>query len=187
MRRAWVLLLLVAAACSSSGGPQALTAAAPAIQASLTADAASLAPTNTPEPAPLGATAPPPAPVADTPAPLGPDPCVYDLLFLTDLTVPDGTAFRPGEPFDKRWKVQNTGSCAWGPDFRIVLVEGDLLGAPPESALYPARPGTDGLVRALMIAPQAPGDFSGTWSARDPHGNLFGNKMWVRITVTAEP
>jgi len=187
MWRGWALLLLLAAACSGSSGPNALTAAAPAIQASLTAEAASLAPTNTPEPAPLGSTAPPPAPSADTPVPLGPDPCAYDLLFLDDLTVPDGTTLRPGEPFDKRWKVQNAGTCAWGPDFRVVLVEGDPLGAPPEIALYPALPGADGIVRALMTAPQAAGDFSGTWSARDPQGNLFGNPMWVRITVVVEP
>ena len=72
---------------------------------------------------------------------LGPDVCQYDLLFVADVTVPDGTQFAPGETFDKRWKVQNAGVCAWGPDFRIVLVAGDALAAPTELALYPALPG----------------------------------------------
>ena len=100
--------------------------------------------------------------------------------------MPDGTVFQPGDPIDKRWKVQNTSQCAWGPDFRIVLVGGDPLGAPTELALYPALPGAEGIVRALMTAPQEAGDFSGTWSAQDPQGNLFGEKMWVRITVAAQ-
>ena len=181
-------LLLAAAACSSGGQssePNPATLAAQAVQASLTAAASAQPSTSTPEPAPAIGTQPPPAPIETAP-PLGPDLCAYDLLFLTDLTVPDGAQFAPGEAFDKRWKVQNVGTCAWGPDFRIVLVDGNALGAATDLALFPALPEAEGLVRALMIAPAEPGDYAGTWSARDPAGNLFGNKMWVRITVTGE-
>ena len=117
--------------------------------------------------------------------PLGADLCTYDLLFVSDLTVPDGTLFRPGDAIDKRWKVRNSGACAWGPEFRLVLVDGDPMGAPSELALYPALSGTDGIVRAQMIAPQQAGDYVSTWQARDPQGNLFGNKMWVRVSVVA--
>jgi hypothetical protein len=187
-----VRVLLVAAAllAACSGAGQSLTPAplgpgALAVEASLTAAAASLAPTSTVEPSPALGTQPSPAPVETAP-PLGPDTCQHDLIFLTDLTVPDGTVLAAGQSFDKRWQVQNTGSCAWGPEFRIVLVAGDAMNAPTELALFPALPGADGMVRALMTAPQAPGDYSGTWQARDPQGNLFGNEMWVRISVAGE-
>ena len=186
MKRPWILLLLLVAAACSGGAGTPNPAAQQAIQATLTADAALLALIPTPEPPPIGRTAPPPTPNANTPAPLGAELCAHDLLFLDDLTVPDGTVFEPGAAIDKRWQVQNTGECAWGPNFRIVLVEGDPLGAPTEVALFPALPGREGLVRALMVAPSAPGDYSGTWSAQDPQGNLFGNKMWVRIAVAGQ-
>jgi hypothetical protein len=186
--REWLLAAATLAACSGArpaGTPGPGATAVQAIEASLTAAASSLVPTRTVEPEPPASQPAPPLPVETAP-PLGPDVCQYDLLFVTDVTVPDGTQFAPGETFDKRWEVQNAGVCAWGPDFRIVLVAGDALAAPTELALYPALPGAEGLVRALMTAPQAPGDYTGTWQARDPQGNLFGNKMWVRITVVGQ-
>ncbi|MBI3362308.1 MAG: hypothetical protein HY023_14505 [Chloroflexi bacterium] len=140
----------------------------------------------TPNPFPLsptGIAASTPTPAQIVP-PLGADLCTPDLLFVADATVPDGTQFKPGETIDKRWTVRNSGSCAWGPEFRVVLVGGDAMGASAELALYPALPGAEGIVRAQLTAPGQPGDYVGTWQARDPEGKLFGNKMWVRITVS---
>jgi hypothetical protein len=189
IRQSHASLILVAAALAACGGtgqsgtPGPSGPALQAVEATLTAAAASIVPATTLEPEPLGATPLPTTPPLETaPAPL-PVTCQHDLLFLSDLTVPDGSVLGPGQAFDKRWQVQNSGTCAWGPDFRIVLVAGDALGAPAELALYPALPGAEGIVRVQMAAPQVAGDYAGTWQARDPEGNLFGNKMWVRVTV----
>lgn len=187
MKRLTVFLLLVAvflAACSRNPRLSATPPRSPA-PASPIAPGAPDATFPLPGPSPVaGAPAAVPTPIQAAP-PLGADGCSQDLQFVSDLTVPDGAEFTPGEAIDKRWKVRNTGSCAWGPEFRIVLVGGDAMGSPTEIALYPALPGVEGIVRAQLTAPQQSGDYTGTWQARDPQGNLFGNKMWVRITVAA--
>src|SRR3990170_172234 len=65
-----------------------------------------------------------PVPPTDTPAssPTPEPPCTNDLEFVGDLTVPDGAQFLPGQALIKKWSVRNSGTCDWGPDYRLVLV-----------------------------------------------------------------
>jgi hypothetical protein len=113
--------------------------------------------------------------------------CVNEAAYVGDLTVPDGAQFLPGQPLVKKWSVLNAGTCDWGPDYRLVLVSGDSLGAASELALYPARAGTEGVWEIGMTAPLAPGEYVGRWQARDPQGNLFGDVMFIKIEVIPLP
>jgi hypothetical protein len=122
-----------------------------------------------------------------TPTPTLEGPCTDDLGFLDDITVPDGTQFQPGQPIDKQWRVRNTGTCEWGPDYRLVLVSGNALSGRGEIALYPARPGGDAILQMAMVAPQEPGPYSGRWQARDPAGKLFGDRIFITIQVVGPP
>lgn len=136
----------------------------------------------------------PPSAIPPSPTPLlgGPpatdtsptsEPCTSNSEFVTDLTVPDETEFRAGEAIDKRWEVRNSGTCAWGAGFRLVLVDGNPMGAPTEMALYPAAADTTATVQVNMIAPNEAGDYIGAWQMRDPDRQLFGDRMWIRIKV----
>lgn len=111
-------------------------------------------------------------------------PCVNDLRWERDLTIPDGTNVRPGDVLDKRWLVTNNGTCNWDAGYRIKLIGGPSLGAPAEQALYPARSGTQ---FALRIVFTAPSDRKGTvisaWQAFDPQGNPFGDPVYIQIYV----
>ena len=49
----------------------------------------------------------------------------YDAVYVSDVTIPDGTVLAPGEEFVKTWKFQNTGSCAWSEDFLITFTNGE--------------------------------------------------------------
>lgn len=121
------------------------------------------------------------------------EPCVNDLVFVADLTVPDGAQFLPGQTFVKKWSVRNTGACDWGPGYRLVFINGDPLTAAPglpaqtEYALYPARAGTTAVWEIPMRAPEVPGEYTGRWQARDPQGNFFGNLVFIKIEVIALP
>jgi hypothetical protein len=42
-----------------------------------------------------------------TTAALNPPACVNQALFMTDITIPDGTQVAAGERFDKKWVVLN--------------------------------------------------------------------------------
>ncbi|MBF8282290.1 MAG: hypothetical protein HW378_1205 [Anaerolineales bacterium] len=137
------------------------------------------------------ATPPPPTdtPVAAQPAttPTLEPPCTNDSSFTGDLSVPDGAQFLPGQPFVKKWSVENTGKCDWGPDYRLVLTSGDSLGAPSEVAVYPARAGTPATWEIPMTAPFTPGQYTSRWQARDPQGNLFGAVVFIKIEVIPLP
>jgi hypothetical protein len=104
-------------------------------------------------------------------------------VFLEDLTIPDGTQVAPGEPLDKRWRVQNGGTCNWDQTYGIQLIGGPELGAPNEQALYPARSGSEAVIRMLFTAPEEPGVYSSAWQAHDPNGNPFGDPFFIEVEV----
>ena len=113
--------------------------------------------------------------------------CVNEAAYITDLSVPDGAQFLPGQGLTKKWSVLNAGTCDWGTDYRLVLVSGDSMSAASEVALYPARAGSEAVWEIVMTAPLAPGEYVGRWQARDPQGNLFGDVMFIKIEVIPLP
>jgi len=92
----------------------------------------------------------------------------------------------PGEALDKRWSVSNSGSCDWGPDYRLVQVGTSEIQGPAEAALFPASAGSTAVWEVALVAPAAPGEYLGRWQARAPDGSLFGDEVFVLIVV-AEP
>jgi hypothetical protein len=115
------------------------------------------------------------------PAP-SPD-CMPGLVFLSDITIPDGTIVIPGELLDKRWLVENSGSCNWDRQFSLRLIAGPDMGAQPEIALFPARSGTQAEIRILFTAPPEQGTHRSAWQAQDPQGNLFGDPIFIEVIV----
>lgn len=146
---------------------------------------------NTPAPATLEVF----VPAVVTPTPVSPpsadstamaETCENDARFVEDLTIPDGEHVAPGEEIDKRWSVQNTGSCDWGPGYRLVRISGDAFAGPDEIALYPARAGTDAIWQVLLEAPEFLGEYSSRWQAQAPDGSRFGDDVFVVVVVTEE-
>jgi len=112
--------------------------------------------------------------------------CKDSASFLEDLTIPDGTGVLPGAALDKRWSVRNTGTCDWGPDYRLVRVGASEIRGPDDIALYPAAAGSTAVWQVPLVAPSQPGEYLGRWQARAPDGTLFGDEVFVLIEV-AEP
>jgi hypothetical protein len=139
---------------------------------------------------PTRAAASPPALPATTPSPRPAGACVNDASFVEDLTIPDGSVFIPGEAFDKRWLVRNSGSCDWGSDHRLVPIGENRFGGPAEMALFPARAGSSAEWQIDLVAPLQPGEYLGRWQARAPDGSPFGDEVFILIFVelpTATP
>ncbi|GBL19883.1 hypothetical protein EMGBS3_15890 [Anaerolineaceae bacterium] len=111
--------------------------------------------------------------------------CGDDVEFVSDLTVPDFSKVAPGTALNKQWQVRNSGTCAWGPQHRVIFVDGNNLGATVEHALYPALPGTLAVVNVSMVAPAAAGDYEGYWRLSDAKGEPFGSRLYIKITVAA--
>ena len=124
-------------------------------------------------------TPPPTQPVQPTPSPV----CSPGLGFLEDVSIPDGTIVSPGDTLDKRWLVENNGSCNWNREYGLVLIAGSEMGAPSEKALIPARSGNQAEIRILFTAPLEPGSYRSAWQAEDPQGVLFGDPIFIDIVV----
>ncbi len=119
-----------------------------------------------------------------------------------DITVPDGTRFKPGEEFSKTWRLINAGSCSWTDNYAIAWFSGELFGAVTEQIFgIQVSPGQSVDITVDMRAPMQPGVHQSNWKLRDASGDLFGigpngdAPFWVRIeveviataTVTPEP
>lgn len=110
--------------------------------------------------------------------------CNASLSFLEDLTIPDGMVVQPGDRLDKRWLVENSGTCNWDRNYGLILISGPRMGAPREQALYPARSGSTAVIRILFTTPDEPGVYRSAWQARDPHGEVFGDPFFIEIVVS---
>lgn len=109
--------------------------------------------------------------------------CQDQLTFLSDITIPDGTVVSPESTLDKRWEVENSGSCNWDGSYRIRLIAGPDLGAQKEYALFPARNGTRAAIRIVFKAPLEPGPYRSAWQAFNPRGEPFGDPFFIDILV----
>ena len=137
--------------------------------------------------APLAAVATTPTQPPEPSAPTPKGPCTDDAQYLEDLTLPDGTEVIPGAALDKRWLILNRGSCAWGPEYRLVQIGESRIEGPRELALYPAVPGSQAVWQVAMIAPPEKGEYISRWQARAPDGTLFGDEVYVLIVVNPAP
>ncbi len=142
--------------------------------------------TSSPTPTPA-VTGTPPTPTALPPVSFGCDRAV----FISDVSVPDGTVFAPGATFAKTWRLKNTGSCTWTTSYSLVFVSGDQMGG-PDSVPMPnsVAPGQTVDLTVNLTAPSSAGSYRGYWQFKNASGALFGigfgaNKpFWVDIKVS---
>ena len=128
------------------------------------------------------------APVGGSPYAIsGPGGCVLDSKFITDITIPDDSILPAGEPFTKTWRIQNSGTCDWGTEYRLVFDDGDQLGAPIDVTVAPTAAQGFVDISVPMTAPLGPGSFYGKWRLQTPDGRGFGIWPFVKIIVTGEP
>lgn len=111
------------------------------------------------------------------------NPC-FNLLYIADVTVPDGTRMKAGEKFTKTWLVQNIGGCAWRPGFTFRHVGGEPMRGNTVT-LTEAIP--TGAKRELSVELVVPGGINGViesaWQMADENGVFFGDTLFVSIVV----
>ena len=161
----------------------ALRTEAVATYASSLTETLAPSPTTSPTPNIVEPTATSPEITATLETPATANPC-YNLLYIEDVTIPDGTQMKAGEVFTKTWLVQNIGGCAWRAGFTFSHVGGDLMrGA--TITLKEAIP--TGAKREISVELVVPGGQNGliqsSWRMADENGVFFGDTLSVNIMV----
>ena len=111
-------------------------------------------------------------------------------VFVTDVTVPDGTEFEPGEDFKKTWRLKNDGTCTWSTSYALVFSDGNAMNGPvsvpmPETV----APGETVDLSVNLTAPSKADTYRGNWRLRNASGAVFGigaqadKSFYVEIVV----
>jgi hypothetical protein len=151
-------------------------------------------PTQTPLQEPTEEPSPTPKPTF-TPLPTATEIPCDRAAFVTDVTVPDGSDYSPGDVFTKTWRLKNTGTCAWTSGYDLVFVSGDQMGAPAAVQLTSGTVGTNQNldVSVQLTAPGSEGGYKGYFKLRNPQGVIFGIgatgsvAFYVEIEVLGPP
>jgi hypothetical protein len=111
--------------------------------------------------------------------------CTDQLTYISDVTIPDDTIVAPASTMDKRWEVENSGTCNWDSGYKIKLIAGPDMGAITEQELFPARSGSRATIRIQFTAPTAPGKYRSAWQAFNPQGQAFGDMFYIEVVIVA--
>jgi hypothetical protein len=200
----YILLVVGLSACDGTDTEQTPTAEISmddihtAVVITLTADAANFSPTPQPTSTevPTSTQVPSQTPVQKTATLAGISQGIiyssgsstangcYDAVYVSDVTIPDGTEFAPGESFTKTWSLSNSGTCSWDDDFELVFVSGEDMDGEDTEIGDDVSMGYSISISVDMVAPTTEGTYYGYWRMADASGNLFGGTIYVMIVVT---
>jgi hypothetical protein len=175
-----VLLAAVLSACNMPGRGEATEEPEPTLTPTLRpagGEEAGEAPEETEEP-------------AETEAPeeteeVAEGPC-YDVEFVDDVSIPDGTEIVAGEGFDKTWRLRSSGCLPLPAGSQLIFDSGDSMGGPASVAVPSVAVGAEFDVTVHLTAPNTPGEYTGYWHIVGPTGDYVG-QVYVQIEVVAPP
>jgi hypothetical protein len=106
-------------------------------------------------------------------------------VFISDLTIPDGTVLASGATFTKTWRLKNSGTCTWSADYALVFVNGNRMeGTSPQKLEgKTVAPGQSVDISVNMIAPATSGSYKGYWQMQNASKVVFGQSFYVDIKV----
>ncbi len=106
-----------------------------------------------------------------------------DAIWVSDVTVPDGTQMTSGQDFVKTWKIKNTGSCTWGTGYTLIHGYDEKLDGIAEPLTTAVAPGEEAEVSVRFKAPSNAGEHRSYWRMQNASGSTFGEFFYVSIVV----
>jgi hypothetical protein len=106
-------------------------------------------------------------------------------LYISDVTILDGTLVAPGQAFIKTWLVQNTGTCTWGTDYKLSFSHGEAMGGSSVPMPKVVAPNQQVEISVNLTAPNLNGTLTGNWKLMNNKGEYFGTLLTVVIKVTS--
>jgi ABC-type amino acid transport substrate-binding protein/heat shock protein HslJ len=138
-----------------------------------------------------------PTPLPEATSTPGPAPACFDGLALVehlnhdDQNMAAPPEMQPGQAFTKGWRVQNTGTCTWDGDYRLVYAGGNRpaarMGGEPVPVEGQVAPGDTYDIDVELVAPLRPRIYQGFWQMNNGENQAFGDRLPVGIQVPAAP
>ena len=110
----------------------------------------------------------------------------YNAVYVSDVTIPDGTVLAPGESFTKTWKFQNSGSCEWDEDFVLTFETGTDMDGEDTVIEDSVSAGETASLSVALVAPETEGTYTGYWRVSTASGAAFGQSVFVMIVVSED-
>lgn len=139
--------------------------------------------TDTPQPGTPSVT----PPAVKTPKPTSQASC-DNMLYIADVTIPDGYTAVPGEYMIKTWTVKNLGPCSWNKNYSLVFGWGGVgtnwntMGSVNLS--QNVAPGETIDISVGLEAPKAKGDYGAFFVLQNDKGiNFPSSPLTIYITV----
>ena len=129
------------------------------------------------------------------------------LELIEDITIPDGTIFKPGEMFVKSWRIKNAGTVTWNNNYRLALAYSNPFESPQLTHAIFIQPtelldfaistwnprqynvgakGTVDLVIPLQ-APQQAGDYRAEYFLINDQDEIVSPRFWIQFSVELLP
>ena len=107
-----------------------------------------------------------------------------EALYMSDVTIPDGTVFTAGESFEKTWLLLNGGTCAWEATYILAFTSGDEMSGIATAVGDVVSSNGQAQLSVSFTAPLTAGTYTSYWQMTDGLGTTFGNTIFVSITVS---
>lgn len=124
-----------------------------------------------------------------TPIPTNLSDCTNSAAFVEDVTIPDRSEVASGTTFKKIWRIRNTGTCIWGPDYTLAHYSEERMLAQSPIPLHVTYPNETVELSVDLIAPNATGTHRGYFVIKNPAGLIMkidnDSRLWVIINVPA--
>lgn len=118
-----------------------------------------------------------------------PEDCIDSAIFMSDVTIPDGTRIARGQTFTKTWRLRNMGTCPWDSSYKLFFIAGERMGALDAIPLPVTAPKEDADISVELTAPSKDGTYTGIYELRDPDGKVISigldKTIWVKVIVGA--
>ena len=116
--------------------------------------------------------------------------CTFRAAIVQDATIPLGTTLDVNAPFEKTWRIKNTGSCAWD-GVQLVYARGEAMSTTTSVPVAATAAGAETDITVPMTAPADAGVHTGEWRLRNSSGRDFGPiinlTLYTRPGCSSEP
>jgi uncharacterized protein YkwD len=187
MRKNLLVVFLFLVLISSSCGAQApVEAAVPSQTTAIESPAATETSAVTKTPSAQASATPTPEP----PIPTNLPDCTNSAAFVADVTIADNEVVPASTDFIKTWRIKNTGTCIWGPEYTLTHYSGERMFAPPSVPLSVTFPNQTLDISMDLTAPNSDGKHDSYFVIKNPAGLIMkidnDSRLWVLINVSSQ-